>query len=553
MAGARRAPAHPRPARDGLVAGRAALRDPAARWSCCRWPTASWSTARAGPATAWRGSRRWPPAGPLRRRGRRLRAAPAGALAGGDRLDLRPPGAPAVPRPLDRHRGAVRGARRRPGRGQRGPAACITSRGSRRGSGMAVVEPVGGRHGAVERLRRRCFDRPAPRAGRAAARSSRAAPRGTTLIVQLPREARTARSSWVEVTAYVGGRVVQASLDGAGHARATVPRATEARGGPARRDHRDAAGRDPIARGRCSRWPRGYASAGWRARHRERRARGSRSWPTPRRPSRGGGRGDRGRARRSRAAPRAGRLGDDGRIDADRDLPGALAVAPLRDRCRGARCTSGGATTATSRATIHSRTCCRSTGPRLRERASRPVRDRASTRSTWSSGSSRAWRCRPRTSTHRAMRAPSGRAAGPSGSRPRYEDRARDAAGLPTDDAGWPVLDVDPRRDRLRRPRAVGVPRLGAVRLRQPGPAPSRRRRTSSRTSPAISLNPRILAAARAAGRRGARRGQGVDSRRRARQGSRRAALAGPARAPRRGSSGSSTGPLPPSCRPDAG
>ena len=107
------AAAHPRPAGHGLVAGRAAARRAGRRATCSRRRPPGrrrldLDRRRPRPARA-----SWPHLaddGAARRQ--RLRARPPVALAGGDRLDLRRPGVPAVPALAPPDRGDLRDARR---------------------------------------------------------------------------------------------------------------------------------------------------------------------------------------------------------------------------------------------------------------------------------------------------------------------------------------------------------------------------------------------------------------------------------------------------------
>ena len=103
---------------------------------------------------------------PVRGRDRRLRAHSPGALARGDRLDVRPAGAAAVSHPASTgSRSATRPAMGRPGMTNVvRPVYHVAWLASR--LGMAVLSPIARRHGAVERVQRPPPAGPSPGAGR---------------------------------------------------------------------------------------------------------------------------------------------------------------------------------------------------------------------------------------------------------------------------------------------------------------------------------------------------------------------------------------------------
>ena len=160
-----------------------------------------------------------------------------------------------------------------------------------------------------------------------------------------------------------------------------------------------------------------------------------------------------------------------------RHLPRPRRAARCATPSRGTRSTSGGATTATCRATTRCPTSSRSTtscstiagreeGTPLGESASRP--GAAADREPPPVPDRRGDRRRPGRGLVRRQRSP----------------RSSRAAGLP-EQRRLAGLRPGAARRRRRRARAVGLSRVGGVRRRRSWRWPSRRRPTSSRTSSA--------------------------------------------------------------------
>ena len=279
------------------------------------------------------------PAEAVRGRHRRFRAPPPGALARGDRLDVRSAEPPAVPAHLERIDIRYAAADGGPGR-PTSCGRCTTSRGSPP-AWACGGSPRSAPARAVERVRR-----DAPTRRRRVPVTVRPvesdAPRGTTLAVEL--HAKRGRSSCVvEVTAYAEGVVVRATLDGEAipERMFIAPRRREA---DLLAETIDAAGRD-ASRRRCSRWLRCWS-------RNERRA------ADPRARGRGGdvagGRG--GVAAALRAAVSSGAAGPTGRRPGARARSASTGTRdrPAPSQVPWAGSTSGGATIASSRATTRS-------------------------------------------------------------------------------------------------------------------------------------------------------------------------------------------------------
>ena len=345
----------------------------------------------------------------------RLRAAPPVPLAGGDRLDLRPPGVPAVPRPHPPDRGHYADPRR--------DAAPRSTN---------VVKPVYHVAWLASRLGLRVVQAAGAGAGQAAGRA--AAPQGrpwpgmaATLVDGRAEVAsssdRSSRCRRDDAPGRAPGGVAAAPSCGptspprqdAVHARVWLDGVDASWSGgfnaPRRNDVDllaeaiEAGGRDRSPSGRCGWRPRSSAEAP-RMTGEQRRdpcadptACARAAARTDRRDPRRGGRGTR---------PR-GPLGDDRRLDASGDLPPARRAAAPRRACPGSRSSSGGATSGSSRR------------PSAVERPGRDVRaarDRRDERKSGTGGSgvdaagrSRARRSRRTTSTR--SRWPGDRRGGP--------------------------------------------------------------------------------------------------------------------------------------------
>ena len=397
--GDRHAADRPRPAGHGLVAGRAAARRAAGR---ARAPRRRGSPRRrrldVERRRPGRGCARWPQLvgdDPTRRQ--RLRAGPPVALARGHRLDLRRSGLPAVPALAAPDRGDLRDPRRdrrarvdQPGQAglprrlagvaaaacpSREPLAPVAGHGpapagARAGRrGQADDEPRAGGD-AVGRSRRGRGRRPAGRLADAAGHDAAGrAPRRASRVGAAGRRHRRGRD---RPRPRLAGR-----RRGAG---APLPGPAADRGGPAGRGDRDRPARSGRGRraavGRGARRPRDERPS------RDATSRRSSSSPI-RRPARPSPRtGSRPRWPTRSPHARSRRLGDDRRLDAGRDLPARWSRRRCATRSRGPASTSGGATTATSRATTRCRTSRRSTTSCSGSAAARRARPAAAGRAS---------------------------------------------------------------------------------------------------------------------------------------------------------------------------